>query len=108
MTFHQMTNARAAAPAPPQHQDHTTRLLQRWQELTALAVQAAAHQSGEEFEISTMQQQVEQVLRDRSPHPALLHLAPGGAVRDLRPGTHRSGSPANWDGLGGQRDRPSP
>lgn len=66
MTIHQMTNARVAAPTPPQQQNHTTRLLRRC-ELTALVAEAAAHHPGEEHALFTMQQQVEQVLRDRSP-----------------------------------------
>lgn len=67
MTIHQMPNARAAAPTPPQQHDRTTQLLGRWCELTALVAAAAAHHQGEEHELFTMQQQVEQVLRDRSP-----------------------------------------
>ena len=66
-TTHPMTNARAAAPTPPQQHDHTAHLLRRWCELVALVSAAAAHHPGEEHELFTMQQQVEQVLRDRSP-----------------------------------------
>ena len=66
-TTHPMSNARAAAPTPPQHQDHTAHLLRRWCELAALVSAAAAHHPGEEFELFTIQQQVEQVLRGRSP-----------------------------------------
>jgi hypothetical protein len=58
--------ARAAAPVPPQQQDHTERLLRRWTELTALTAAAAAHHPGEEFELFTAQQQVEMALRQRS------------------------------------------
>ena len=67
-TTHPMTNAQAAAPTPPQ--DHTAHLLRRWCELVALVSAAAAHHPGEEHELFTMQQQVEQVLRDRSPKVA--------------------------------------
>lgn len=74
MTIHPMTNARAAAATPPQQDDHMAHLLRRWCELAALVSAAAAHHPGEEFELFTMQQQVEQVLRGRSPRvgPGLL------------------------------------
>ena len=67
MTIHPMTKARVAAPTPPQQQDHTARLLSRWCELAALTSEASAHHPGEEHGLFTMQQQVESVLRDRSP-----------------------------------------
>ena len=67
MTIHQMPSARAAAPTPPQQHDRRTQLLARWCELTALVAAVAAHRPGEEHELFTMQQQVEAVLRDRSP-----------------------------------------
>ena len=76
MQIHQMPNARAAVPTPPQQHDRTTQLLRRWCELAALVAAAAAHHPGEEYGLFTMQQQVEQVLRDRSPQVA-------GAVDDL-------------------------
>lgn len=69
MTIHH-SNARAAAATPPQQHDRTSQLFARWCELTALVAAAAAHHPGEEFELFTMQQQVEQVLRDRSPQVA--------------------------------------
>jgi len=67
MQIHQMPNARVAAPTPPQQHDRRTQLLARWCELTALVAAAAAHHPGEEYGLFTMQQQVEHVLRDRSP-----------------------------------------
>lgn len=66
MSTHLLKPARVATP-PQQHTD-TTRLLARWCELTAAVAAAAAHRPGEEFELFTMQQQVEGVLRDRSPN----------------------------------------
>ena len=65
-TTHQMKTARVATP--PQQHTNTTRLLARWRELTAAVAAAAAHHPGEEFELFTMQQQVENTLRDRSPN----------------------------------------
>jgi len=76
MQIHQMPNARVAAPTPPQQHDRTTQLLARWCELAALVAAAAAHHPGEEYGLFTMQQQVEHVLRDRSPQV-------DGAVDDL-------------------------
>lgn len=70
MTIHHMPNARAALATPPQQHDRTSQLLARWCELTALVAAAAAHHPGEEHELFTMQHQVEQVLRDRSPQVA--------------------------------------
>ena len=69
MTIHH-SNARAAVATPPQQHEQTTKLFARWCELTALVAAAAAHHPGEEHELFTMQQQVEQVLRDRSPQVA--------------------------------------
>ena len=65
-TTHQMTNARVATP--PQQHTNTTRLLTRWCDLTAAVAAAAAHHPGEEFGLYALQQQVESVLRDRSPN----------------------------------------
>jgi|BarGraNGADG00212_1021973.scaffolds.fasta_scaffold75618_1 hypothetical protein len=66
MSTHLLKTARVATP-PQQHTD-TTRLLARWCELTAAVAAAAAHRPGEEHELFTMEQQVESVLRDRSPN----------------------------------------
>ena len=65
MSIHLLKTARVATP-PQQHTD-TTRLLARWRELTAAVAAAAAHHPGEEFGLYAMQQQVEGVLRERSP-----------------------------------------
>jgi hypothetical protein len=62
----QVNAARMAEPTPPEQQAHSTRLLYRWCELTALVATAAAHHPGEEFELFTAQQQVELALRQRS------------------------------------------
>ncbi len=69
MSVHLLKTARVAAVpnTPPQQHTGTTRLLARWCELTALTAASAAHHPGEEYEFFRMQQQVEAVLRGRSP-----------------------------------------
>lgn len=66
MSTHPLKTARVATP-PQQHTD-TTPLLARWCELTAAVAAAAAHRPAEEQRLFSLQQQVECVLRDRSPN----------------------------------------
>ena len=69
MTTH-LTNARVAAPTPPQQQEDMTdmaRLLRLWCERTASAAAAAAHHPRDEQDLFDLQQQVESALRAQSP-----------------------------------------
>ena len=66
MSTHLLKTARVATP--PQQHTNTTRLLARWCELTAAVAAAAAHHPTQEHRLFSLQQQVESVLRDRSPN----------------------------------------
>ena len=68
MTIH-LTNARVAAPTPPQQQEdtaHMARLLHLWCERTACVAAAAAHHPHLEQGLFDLQQQAERPLRAHS------------------------------------------
>jgi hypothetical protein len=59
----------AQTPTPVPRDRETTRLLWLWVDLTRQVASATAHRTGNEGQLSDLQQQVEETLTDRLPDP---------------------------------------